>query len=302
VADTSVGKVDAQLGDFAGYKMGEPSRPEAYTIGKRLGKPSMEGAVYRARHLEILDRAVKFVPESFPLHVLEREIQLLSLVRHTHIVRITDFGRGHPHPPAGGRSRQATLLSRETGTEAFYFATDYVPGKTLDEVWETVTPDRLVDFLDQLTDALAYLHEHGILHMDVKPTNVIIELASDSVVLIDLGFAVVADQSLFRQSFELEREQFSPLLSDDSVYLASTKEFTRAERRDLLGSSHPRQVIEAWFPDHDLHALGQVIMNMLELEKVQKHSSIALGLQQIAGRLVGGRYQSTKQVRQDIRS
>src|ERR1700674_3429257 len=135
------------------------SQPGAYSIIKRLGEPSDEGEVYRAKYRKILDCAIKFVePDKIEKSVIENEVQLLSLLRHTHLVRITDFGTGVPQPD----QPQGVFPDQK---QCFYIVMELVPGKPIDEAWKQVDGPGLLRLLDQLLDAVVYLHERGVLHM-----------------------------------------------------------------------------------------------------------------------------------------
>ncbi|MBR1666980.1 MAG: serine/threonine protein kinase [Bacteroidaceae bacterium] len=74
-----------------------------------------------------------------------------------------------------------------------YILMDYVDGETLNQ-FITHHPDyfkqrRNADtFLHQLLSALQYLHEHQVLHLDLKPSNILITRIGHEVRLVDFGF------------------------------------------------------------------------------------------------------------------
>ncbi len=79
---------------------------------------------------------------------------------------------------------------------ALYIVQRYVPGPTLRELYATgARPERLLELLAGIADALAVLHGKGIVHRDLKPENVIVAHDARGLewpVLIDLGIALVA--------------------------------------------------------------------------------------------------------------
>ena len=78
-----------------------------------------------------------------------------------------------------------------------YVATRYVPGLSLhDHVREEgpVAGADLTWFAVKLAEALLSVHEHGVLHRDVKPSNVLME--GRTPILIDFGLARVADDPM----------------------------------------------------------------------------------------------------------
>lgn len=104
---------------------------------------------------------------------LAREVSSLTRVRSNRVAEIVDADPWGPIP---------------------YVATRYVPGLNLsDHVREEgpITGDDLLHFARGLAEALHAVHRVGVLHRDVKPSNVLME--GRNPVLIDFGLARVAD-------------------------------------------------------------------------------------------------------------
>ncbi|MCA9573573.1 MAG: serine/threonine protein kinase, partial [Myxococcales bacterium] len=99
----------------------------------------------------------------------QREVRILSRLEHPNLIRIVRTGRSRGRP---------------------YFAMQYVEGKTLNAALAS-GPVPLRDALrmaEKLARALDYIHEHGIVHRDVKPSNILIDEAGEPL-LADFGLA-----------------------------------------------------------------------------------------------------------------
>lgn len=140
-------------------------------LGAELGRGGM-GAVFRARHLKLgRDVAVKFLPAEVAKNTefrtrFAREAHALALLNHPNIVTIHDYG---------------------DEDDQSFIVMELVEGRSLAEVLP-LAPERAVDVLLQVCDALAYAHAQGIVHRDIKPGNVLIDDAG-RVKVTDFGLA-----------------------------------------------------------------------------------------------------------------
>lgn len=69
-----------------------------------------------------------------------------------------------------------------------YYVMDYVEGESLSQkiIKESISESQILHYMHQLLNALEYIHSRGMLHLDIKPGNVMID-SNDNVVLIDFG-------------------------------------------------------------------------------------------------------------------
>lgn len=108
------------------------------------------------------------------------EARTASLLQHGHIVSVIDF----------------------TFDAAYaYLVMEYVDGMSLAEFLEQVdghslTYDEAAAVADALVQALSFAHENGVLHLDVKPANVLID-RNGNVKLTDFGMATLSEAAGF---------------------------------------------------------------------------------------------------------
>jgi serine/threonine protein kinase len=146
-----------------------------YTIEHELGH-GQNGVVYLARDMR-LDRrvAIKVLNRSDEEAWAEtlQEARLASCLDHRYICTIYDVGE----------------VDAE-GENLPYIAMEYVDGPSLFERLENgpLEPTLLRRFAIQLSEALAYAHEHGVIHRDVKASNVLISPDAEAK-FVDFGSA-----------------------------------------------------------------------------------------------------------------
>jgi serine/threonine-protein kinase len=149
-----------------------------YRILERLGAGGM-GEVYKAEDTR-LHRSVALKVMLAGVHHNEearhrflREARAASSLNHPNIAtiyEIDEFERG--------------------GETHSFIAMEYVPGKTLSEYARarTLSVAQKLEILEQAADALAEAHNHGIVHRDIKSSNILIA-DNGRVKVLDFGLA-----------------------------------------------------------------------------------------------------------------
>jgi len=153
---------------------GASKRLGRFEIRSQLGAGGF-GTVYRA-YDPVLEREVALkVPRAAVLERPQakarfmREPKAAAQLRHPHIVPIFDVG---------GEG------------DNYYIASAYIEGHTLEQVIAQKRPDfrSAAKIICDLADALDYAHVMGVVHRDVKPSNVMIDTKGESL-LMDFGLA-----------------------------------------------------------------------------------------------------------------
>ncbi len=150
----------------------------SYRLEERIGRGGM-GEVYRARH-RFLARpaAIKLIrPEllgtDHTVTRFQREAQAAAVLRSPHTIHLYDFG--------------------VTDEGVFYYVMELLDGLDLDTLVRrhgTVSAGRAMFLLRQAARSLAEAHNRGMVHRDVKPSNIFVcrlGLSVDFVKVLDFG-------------------------------------------------------------------------------------------------------------------
>jgi pSer/pThr/pTyr-binding forkhead associated (FHA) protein/tRNA A-37 threonylcarbamoyl transferase component Bud32 len=147
-----------------------------YEVIDTLGEGGM-GVVYKARHtfLETVV-AIKVIKEEMVMHadIVKRFLQEAKLgisLDHPHIIRIQDAGEYE---------------------NVYFISMEYFESQDAHFIVKKTGPMPCPEVLRialQMTDALDYAHKRGVIHRDVKPSNILINKAHSFAKLADFGLA-----------------------------------------------------------------------------------------------------------------
>ena len=159
---------------------------DAYQVLEQIGKGGM-GLVYKAR-----ERATGRIFAVKVMHGdlcenkvaqkrFEQEVEAASKLDHPNLVSVYAHGK------------------TETGEP--YLVMDYVEGKSLADLIEDegrLSSGRTVEIVEQVAEAMREAHSRGIIHKDLKPSNILLasHLGKDLVKVADFGIASMKDESV----------------------------------------------------------------------------------------------------------
>src|SRR3989454_1642915 len=146
-----------------------------YEIDRELARGGM-GVVYLATEIGLRRRvAIKVLPPALTFGEG-------SIERFRREAR-TAAGLGHPNI--------IPIYRVSAGGELLWYSMKLLEGKSLDTLLkerERLEFEETVAMLDQVADALDYAHQHGVIHRDIKPGNIILD-ERGRVTVTDFGIA-----------------------------------------------------------------------------------------------------------------
>jgi serine/threonine-protein kinase len=222
-----------------------------YRIDDRIGEGAM-AEVFRAYDTGI-DRvvAIKALKAEYRSNPdlsrrFVREATAAGTLNHAHIATIHDVGEAD-------------------GTA--YIAMELIAGQPLDEVLQThgrMGYERVLALGIQMADALAYAHVRGIVHRDVKPSNILISADGQTAKLLDFGVARIGEADAASGEANLLRTHTGQMIG--------TPRYMSPEQALGLAVDHRT----------DLFSLGTVLYEILTGKPAFSGSTLATLMLQIA--------------------
>lgn len=260
-----------------------------YEVAGTIGVGGM-GVLYRARDPWIGGRvvALKLLKQGLDDAEIrarfKQEASAAGVLEHENIVRIFDVGEHQGQP---------------------FIAMEYVDGDTLAAIIRERVPVSLLkklEWVEQLCDALAYAHAHGIVHRDIKPLNLIIERRRQRLKVLDFGIAKLADSGITAAGMMIGTTNYmSPeqMRGDATIDHRSDIFSVGATVFELLTGTRA-------FPGSIADGLMGRIMSLPAPSLLEKVPDLPPDLEAIVGRALekdaGARYGDLAQMRDEVRA
>lgn len=205
-----------------------------YRLLSLLGRGGMS-SVYLAEHTVMRRRsAIKVLPfkqvkNEAALGRFHREAQAVASLDHPNIVRAYDVDH-----------------VMEGSTEIHFLVMEHVEGRSLQQLVDEDGPVEFanaVEYARQAASGLIHAHESGMVHRDVKPSNLLLD-ENGVVKVLDLGLARMVENATEKSSLTLEHDQ------------------TVLGTADYLS---PEQAVDSHSVDHrsDIYSLGCTLYFLL---------------------------------------
>lgn len=223
VGNTSERAMDGTMEEKLGTRFGN------YELVRRIDVGGM-GEVYLAHQLTAFGRVVAIkIIRSDLVHDMTararflREAEVSAHLKHEHILSLFDFGE------VDGR---------------LFLVTPYIEGGTLATRLQQSGPLSLAEarqLFVPLVQAVAYIHRRGVVHRDLKPTNIMLDMEDGEIYvrLIDFGIA------------SLQGQNASPPLT------------TAGHEMGTVAYMAPERLSGIAAPSNDIFSLGVILHQML---------------------------------------
>jgi len=201
-----------------------------YQLIRELGVGGM-GVVWKAwdtqlsRHVALKMIRCRGHLQAKALERFLREARLAARLQHPGIVRLLDAGRTDGQP---------------------YFTSELVEGRLLEDFLDHALSMRtVVGWVKAVAEALQYAHDHGVIHRDVKPGNILLDAQ---------GRPMVFDFGLAKEIVEAGNEEERPRVTSSAGAVLGTPDYMSPEQ----GLGPPGSLTSST----DLFSLGLVLYRL----------------------------------------
>lgn len=226
-----------------------------YRVVKPLGRGGM-GFVYEVEHATLKKRyalkmmSPELLEDSTTAERFIQEARVMAGLEHPRLVRVEDFGDHE-----GIFWLRMELIQGVNTYKGRAISLEEIMEKSGGRLRESA----VVDYATDILDGLAYAHEKGIIHRDMKPSNIL--LNPDGAKISDFGLVRLAKEEWFQTKVRLTAAQPAPgsgdALGSSSMAFLGTYEFMSPEQKAGKDADHRS----------DLYSVGLIVYRMLTGQK-----------------------------------
>ncbi|MBN3963441.1 CHASE2 domain-containing serine/threonine-protein kinase [Nostoc sp. NMS8] len=260
-----------------------------YKISQTLGAGGF-GRTYLAQDTQRPGNPICVVKKLMPARQDTRFLQVARRLFNSEAEILESLGKHHQIPE---------LLAYFEDDQEFYLIQQYIEGHTLNEelppVQNVQNESFVMEMLKEVLEVLEFVHQHRVIHRDIKPTNIIRCTKDNRLVLIDFGAVKLMQPS-----------------SSEQTELATVAIGTRGYAPPEQFAGHPRLC-------SDIYALGMIAIqaiagippqelhpdpetgNVMWRQTVQVSEGLAAILDKMVCYHFSDRYQSATEVLQDLK-
>ncbi|MDZ8259050.1 CHASE2 domain-containing serine/threonine-protein kinase [Nostoc sp. ChiQUE01b] len=275
--------------DSPEIKSGDLLLSGRYKISQTLGAGGF-GRTYLAQDTQRPGNPTCVVKKLMPARQDTRFLQVARRLFHSEAEILETLGKHHQIPE---------LLAYFEDNHEFYLIQQYIEGHTLSEelppVQNVQNESFVMEMLKQVLEILEFVHQHRVIHRDLKPTNIIRCVQNNRLVLIDFGAVKLMQPP-----------------SSEQTELATVAIGTRGYAPPEQFAGHPRLC-------SDIYALGMIAIqaitgippqelhpdpetgNVMWRQTVQVSEELAAILDKMVCYHFSDRYQSATAVLQDLK-
>ncbi|MBD2183609.1 serine/threonine-protein kinase [Aerosakkonema funiforme] len=153
---------------------------ERYEISSHLGGSGF-GQTYLAKALRLASKPTRVIKQIKPQASDQQTFDEAKKLFDEQVTVLEDLGQ-HPQIP--------NLFEQFVENQAFYLVQEFIEGE---ELSKEVTPNKLfseaevIALLREILEVLAFVHQKGVIHCHLKPSNIIRRETDKKIVLIDFG-------------------------------------------------------------------------------------------------------------------
>jgi serine/threonine protein kinase/WD40 repeat protein len=255
----------SEPGSDRGVAGAPPVADAGYKIIEEIGEGGM-GTVWRAQQLGtgqmVALKALKrnLLQQPGTIARFHTEVRLAASLKHPNIARVFDSG-----------------LDRLD----YFYVMELVDGQSIDEYVAGMgrTPREIVELMVDVADAVSYAHARDVVHLDLKPSNILVSEEGRPYIL-DFGLARIVGQA-----------------DHHAAYRAGTRGYVAPEQM-IFGESLDQRA--------DVFAIGRILQRLLESAPSQSGTPQADDLQAIIRRATADdrnhRYPTADDLTDDLRN